>query len=72
MQAELSITLIPTGEVIDAVVTRSSGNSAFDRSAIQAVKKVGKFEELRGMPSRLFEKDFRKFKLLFKPQDLRQ
>ena len=71
MEAELSIVLIPTGEVIDVIVTKSSGNSAFDQSAVQAVKKVGQFEALKTMPSRLFEKEFRKFKLVFKPQDLR-
>ncbi len=72
MKTELTIQLVPTGEVIDVVVTKSSGNSAFDRSAIQAVKRVGQFEELKSMPSRLFEREFRKFKLLFQPQDLRQ
>lgn len=72
MEALLTIQLIPTGEVIDVVVSKSSGSRAFDRSAMQAVKKVRQFEELQEMPSRVFEKDFRKFKLLFKPQDLRQ
>ena len=72
MEALLTIQLIPTGEVIDVAITNGSGNEAFDRSAVQAVEKVGQFTELRNMPSRIFEKDFRKFQLIFKPQDLRQ
>lgn len=71
MQVLLSIQLIPTGEVIDVTVVRSSGNEAFDRSAISAVKKAGRFPELAGMESRMFEKNFRRFTLSFKPEDLR-
>ena len=51
MEAELSIQLIPTGEVVSVNVIRSSGNSAFDRSAINAVKKAGSFPELQNLPS---------------------
>ena len=50
---------------------RSSGNTAFDRSAINAVEKAGAFPELQKLPSREFEKTFRRFRLLFKPEDLR-
>jgi len=72
MKTVLSITMIPTGEVIDVVVSRSSGSAAYDRSAIQAVKKVRQFPEIKDMPSRIFEQEFRQFKLIFSPQDLRQ
>lgn len=72
MEALLTIQLIPTGEVIDVAVTETSGSQAFDRSAVRAVKKVGRFTELQDMPTRIFEKDFRRFQLIFKPQDLRQ
>ncbi|MFT6387328.1 MAG: colicin import membrane protein [Cellvibrionaceae bacterium] len=72
MQAELSIQLVPTGEIIDVVVAKSSGNGAFDRSAIQAVKRVRQFDEIKSMPSRIFEREYRKFTLTFEPQDLRQ
>jgi colicin import membrane protein len=72
MEALLRIQMIPTGEIIDVSIVRSSGNAAYDRSAIQAVKKTRQISELRDMPSRVFEKDFRQFQLIFKPQDLRQ
>ena len=71
MEALLTIQLIPTGEVISVTVTRSSGSSAFDRSAVNAVEKAGSFPELRNLPAGEFEKTFRRFRLLFRPEDLR-
>ena len=71
MECELSIQLIPTGEVVNVTLVRSSGNSAFDSSAINAVQKAGAFPELRSLPSREFEKNFRRLTLIFKPEDLR-
>ena len=72
MIVELTIELIPTGEVINVNVTNSSNNSAFDRSAVRAVNRVGEFPEIREMPRRLFDAEFRSFKLNFSPEDLRQ
>ena len=68
MEARLRVELIPTGEVISVTVISSSGNSAFDRSAEAAIRKARRFE----VPgeTRLFERHFRSFVLLFKPQDL--
>ena len=71
MRCELEIQMVPTGQVIDVKVTKSSGNLAFDRSAIQAVKKIERFSEVKDIPSRIFERYFRTFKLNFNPQDLR-
>ena len=71
MEALLAIQLIPTGEVVSVSVIKSSGNSAFDRSAINAVEKAGSFPELQKLPGREFEKTFRRFRLLFRPEDLR-
>ena len=71
MEALLAIQLIPTGEVVSVSVLKSSGNTAFDRSAINAVEKAGSFPELQNLPSREFEKTFRRFRLLFRPEDLR-
>jgi TonB family protein len=71
MEALLAIQLIPTGEVVNVILIKSSGNTAFDRSAINAVEKAGHFPELKNLPTREFEKTFRRFRLLFKPEDLR-
>jgi TonB family protein len=71
MEVELVIQLIPTGEVVSVSVVRSSGLQAFDRSAVNAVQKAGRFPELQKLPTRIFESSFRQFRLLFKPEDLR-
>ena len=71
METLLSIQLIPTGEVVSVSVLKSSGNGAFDRSAINAVEKAGSFPELKNLPPREFERTFRRFRLLFRPEDLR-
>jgi colicin import membrane protein len=71
MEAELVLQLIPTGEVVNVSLSRSSGNGAFDRSAINAVQKAERFPELQNVPSRIFEQNFRRLRLKFKPEDLR-
>jgi TonB family protein len=67
----LAIQLIPTGEVVSVNVLNSSGSAAFDRSAVNAVEKAGEFPQLQNLPPREFEKTFRRFRLLFRPEDLR-
>ena len=69
MRALLRVFLVPTGEVVTVVVEESSGNDAFDRSALLAVSKVDRFQ-VPGQ-SRQFERNFREFTVLFKPEDLR-
>jgi len=71
MEVELAIQLVPTGEVVSVTIIRSSGNPAFDNSAVNAVRKAGAFPELQQLPDGEFEKTFRRFRLLFKPEDLR-
>lgn len=71
MTCELQLQLVPTGKVVNVTVVRSSGNSAFDRSAEQAVKKAEQFPELKGMPPQVFERYFRQLRLVFNPTDLR-
>ena len=72
MEVELVLDLVPTGEVINVVVVKGSGDSAFDRSAVNAVKKAERFPELQQMPNRVFEKNFRRFRMIFRPEDLRR
>lgn len=70
MEVVLSIRMIPTGDVVGVEVVKSSGNAAFDRSAIQAVEKAARFPELKDMSPTVFEAYFRQFTLVFKPEDL--
>ncbi len=63
---EVELTLLPTGEIQNTVITKGSGNEAFDRSALTAIAKVQKFENLIMTP-KLFDKNFRIFTLVFNP-----
>ena len=71
METLLAIQLAPTGELVAVSVLRSSGSAAFDRSALNAVEKAAAFPELRNLPRREFERTFRHFRLLFRPETLR-
>ena len=71
MLSILSIQLVPTGEVVGVSVLQSSGNTAFDRSAMTAVERTGRFPEVAKLDDRTFEANFRRFQLIFKPEDLR-
>ena len=69
MQALLKVFLVPTGEVVNVTVVESSQNEAFDRSAINAVQKAERF--VVPTDPRQFNRNFREFEVLFRPDDLR-
>lgn len=71
MEAELSIQLVPTGEVVSVKIVRGSGNAEFDRSAEAAVLRAGRFEQLQKLPADVFEQYFRRLRIIFRPEDLR-
>lgn len=71
MEALLTISLVPTGEVVGITVATGSGSNAFDRSAIAAVERVGQFPEVAVLSISDFERYFRRFPLRFRPEDLR-
>lgn len=71
MECVIAIQLVPTGEVVASSLLKSSGNKAFDLSALNAVKKAGNFPEIKNLSSSEFERNFRRFRLLFRPEDLR-
>lgn len=68
MEAKLQVELVPTGEVVAVILLNGSGNLAFDRSAEAAVRKARRFEVPK--ESAMFERYFRRFSVLFKPEDL--
>lgn len=62
---EIAVKLMPTGEVIDAVVTKSSGNVEFDRSTELAIRKASPLP----MPANEeLAKEFRQFTFTFRPE----
>ena len=68
MKVTLRVELVPSGEVAAVSLVESSGDTAFDRSAESAVRRAGGF----AVPddSAVFERRFRRFNLLFNPEDL--
>ncbi|MDC1509817.1 TonB C-terminal domain-containing protein [Oceanospirillaceae bacterium] len=73
MVVELVIQLLPSGEVISIEVSYrdASATDSFVNSVIRAVKKVQSFSKLSQLNPALFDANFRKFTLKFKPEDLR-
>ncbi len=71
MVVTLEIALVPSGDVVAVKVLQSSGNAAVDRAAVLAVERIGRFSQLRGMPGRLFDENFRPLVIRFIPEDLR-
>jgi colicin import membrane protein len=70
MTAVVQLQVVPTGEVVGITIVESSGNSAFDRSVEQAVERAERFPELQDLDTPIFERNFRTFSLLFRPEDL--
>jgi colicin import membrane protein len=66
--AEFDVTLLPGGDVLDARLTKSSGNQAYDSAVERAIWKA------RPLPvpedPDLFNSRFRKLHLKFRPKDL--
>jgi colicin import membrane protein len=73
MVVELVIYLVPTGEIVNIEVSYrdASATDAFVASVDKAVRKVGRFDKLSQLSPVLFDANFRKFTLKFKPEDLR-
>lgn len=69
MEAELEARLLPSGEITSVRIVKGSGSRAFDDSALLAVEKVRKFD----LPedADLYERQFKRIRLLFRPEDLR-
>lgn len=69
MTARLQITLLPTGELVGARLVSSSGNTAFDNSALGAVRSLSRYPIPSGRA--IFERYFRQFTIEFNPRRLR-
>jgi len=65
LKITLSIRLLPNGELSSVNIINSSGNDAFDNSAIRAVKSVRRF--LVPEDNKIFERNFRQFNMSFSP-----
>lgn len=66
MSCKISVKLLPSGDVMAASVTRSSGDEVFDRSAENAVRKASPLPVPKDR--KLFNKTFKSFNFNFKPE----
>lgn len=70
MSVEVLIEILPDGTITNASVTRSSGDSPFDNSAVQAVRNVGRIAEMQQLDRATFDRLYRQRRAVFKPEDL--
>ncbi|TBV10825.1 cell envelope integrity protein TolA [Stutzerimonas kirkiae] len=70
MTVEVLIEMLPDGTITNASVTRSSGDSPFDSSAVAAVRNVGRIAEMQKLDRATFDQLYRKRRVIFKPEDL--
>lgn len=67
MEVELKLTLVPTGEVVQVQIVKSSGNQALDRSVEQAIYKASPLSVPQDIA--IFEQRFRNFTMKFRPEN---
>lgn len=65
LSVTLRLALLPTGELVSVSVTKSSGNSAFDRSAEHAATSIATYPV--PSDSLIFNRNFRYFQMRFVP-----
>lgn len=65
--ANLRLRIRPSGRIINADLTKSSGNIRFDNSALQAVRRVETFNFFNSISKSLFEKEFQTISISFNP-----
>lgn len=66
-EVTVRISLVPTGEVVNVQLVQGSGNALLDSSVIQAIKKSSPLPVPKDI--RVFEKEFRSFKMTFRPEN---
>ena len=66
LSAKVLITLAPSGEILDFELEEPSSNKSFNESILTAMSKIFFFEEIAGADRKVFETNFRNFKLVFK------
>ena len=69
MSVQVQIEMLPDGTITNASVARSSGDAAFDGSAVSAVRRVGRIPEMQTLSPSEFN-PYRSFKTTFTPEDL--
>ena len=69
MVVELQISISPDGTVTSVDIAKTSGDLAFDKSAVAAVKNIGRLTEMQEMKP-IDTLKYRSFQMTFTPEDL--
>ena len=72
MQVVLDVEFLADGTVSRVTLARSSGNAAFDNSALAAVRNVVRVREIQNLDRATYERFYRKRSMAFRPEDLSQ
>lgn len=72
MQVVLDVEFLADGTISRVVLSRSSGNAAFDNSALAAVRNVVRVREIQNLDRATYERFYRKRSMAFRPEDLSQ
>ncbi len=70
MYVVVIIRLVPKGEVISVEVVAQDASDAMVASVKNAVLRVGRFDKLSELDPDVFDANFRKFRIMFRPADL--
>jgi len=69
VEAKVAVEILPTGELQNASIVKSSGNTNYDQSVLRAIEKVRRFNVPED--SEVFEAGgFRRLNITFRPEDL--
>ena len=66
LTSKVLINLAPSGEILNFELIELSSNKAFNDSILMTMEKIIFFEEVSNLDRKLFESNFRNFKLVFK------
>lgn len=72
MQVDLDVEFLADGTISRVVIARSSGDVAFDNSALAAVRNIARVREIQNLDRASYEQFYRKRRLKFRPEDLSQ
>lgn len=70
MVVTVRVDILADGTIRHATVAQSSGNQAFDNSAVAAVLSVGRIREIQALERSVYERSYRQLTMDFKPEDL--
>ncbi len=71
MLVEVMIRLAPSGEIISVEVVTRNATDTMVESVKDALRKVERFDKLAQLDAHLFDANFRKFRISFRPEDFR-